>query len=71
MTTERTMAAPRLVGVAELAAALGVAESWVYNKSKVGAIPTIHVGRYLRFDVREVVRHLAAEREASRIAQGE
>lgn len=61
----------RLVGVAELSSILGVKESWVYGKSKCGEIPTIHVGRYLRFDVREVLRYLAADREAQRRAVGQ
>ena len=39
----------------ELAARLKVPLSWVYEQSRQGKIPTHRIGRYLRFDVAEVL----------------
>jgi excisionase family DNA binding protein len=61
----------RLLTVDELAQALGVKRSWVYAKSKEGAIPTVYVGRYLRFELERVRASLASAAQAARRARPE
>ena len=39
----------------ELAKRLKVPISWVYEQSRQGNIPTHRIGRYIRFDLREVL----------------
>ena len=39
----------------ELAERLRVPRSWVYEQSRLGKLPTHHVGRYLRFRLSEVL----------------
>lgn len=39
----------------ELAERLKVPLSWVYEQSRQGNIPTHRMGRYIRFDLREVI----------------
>jgi len=39
----------------ELAANLKVPVSWVYEQSRQGNIPTHRIGRYIRFDLHEVI----------------
>jgi excisionase family DNA binding protein len=39
----------------ELAGRLKIPLSWVYEQSRHGNIPTHRLGRYLRFDVKEVI----------------
>lgn len=39
----------------ELAACLKVPLSWVYEQSRQGNIPTRRLGRYIRFDLLEVI----------------
>ena len=39
----------------ELAARLKVPLSWVYEQSRQGKIPTHRIGRYIRFDLAEVI----------------
>ena len=39
----------------ELADGLKVPLSWVYEQSRMGNIPTHRIGRYLRFDLHEVL----------------
>ena len=46
---------PTLLPPEELAAKLNVPVSWVYEQSRQGTIPTHRVGRYIRFDLREVI----------------
>lgn len=43
----------------QLAARLQVPVSWVYEQSRHDKIPTHRVGRYIRFDIREVLQYLA------------
>jgi excisionase family DNA binding protein len=44
-----------LLTAEELAAQLKVPVSWVYERSRQGSIPTVRVGRYIRFRLQEVV----------------
>ncbi len=39
----------------ELAARLKLPVSWVYEQSRQGNIPTHRLGRYIRFDLTEVI----------------
>ena len=42
----------------ELADALKVPLSWVYENSRQGNIPTVKVGKYIRFELDEVILKL-------------
>lgn len=46
---------PELLEPEELAAKLKVPVSWVYEQSRQGNIPTHRIGRYIRFDLYEVI----------------
>ena len=48
----------RLVTIKELAEVLQVPVSWIYQRTRLGqtAIPHIKVGRYVRFNVEDVMR---------------
>lgn len=52
----------RLLNVGELAAHLQVPKSWIYDRTRVaeaaGGIPRVHVGKYVRFHLPEVLRWL-------------
>lgn len=43
----------------QLSARLQVPVSWVYEQSRHDKIPTHRIGRYIRFELREVVQYLA------------
>ena len=45
----------RLLKVEEVAQALNVPTSWVYKKAERGELPCVRVGRYLRFDLQQVM----------------
>ena len=45
----------RLLTPEELANRLQVPRSWVYEQSRMGNIPTHRLGRYIRFDLHEVL----------------
>ncbi len=45
----------RLLTPEELADRLQVPRSWVYEQSRQGNIPTHRLGRYIRFDLHEVL----------------
>lgn len=47
-----------LLTVDELADALKVPKSWIYDKTRKDEIPRIKVGKYLRFRLIEVIEHL-------------
>jgi excisionase family DNA binding protein len=48
--------APALLAPEDLAEKLNIPVSWVYEQSRQGNIPTHRIGRYIRFDLREVVK---------------
>jgi excisionase family DNA binding protein len=52
---ERDSQATPLLTAEELAAQLKVPVSWVYEQSRQGNIPTVRIGRYIRFRLQEVV----------------
>jgi len=48
----------KLLTPEQLAVALEVPVSWVYEQSRQGNIPTHRVGRYIRFDLAKVLASL-------------
>jgi len=44
-----------LLNPEDLAKCLNVPSSWVYEQSRQGKIPTHRIGRYIRFDLAEVI----------------
>jgi excisionase family DNA binding protein len=48
----------RLVDAQAVAERLGVPRSWVLQQARADAIPTIRLGRYVRFDLDDVDRWL-------------
>jgi len=44
-----------LLAPEDLAARLKVPLSWIYEQSRQGKIPTHRIGRYVRFDLQEVI----------------
>jgi excisionase family DNA binding protein len=61
---ETASANEKLLTVKELAKALNLSgTSWIYQKSRVGEIPMIRLGKHIRFDLDEVKKHF------SRVAQ--
>jgi len=49
-----------LLRAGELAERLGVPESWVRTEERAGRIPSVRLGKYVRFKLRYVERTLAA-----------
>jgi excisionase family DNA binding protein len=49
-----------LLRTGELAERLGVPESWVRTEERAGRIPSVRLGKYVRFKLRDVERTLAA-----------
>ena len=47
----------------QLAKKLKLPVSWVYEQSRLGNIPTHKLGRYIRFDLAEVLRSQKEKRE--------
>ena len=51
--------APNLLTAGELARHLNLPESWVRTEERLGRIPSVRLGRYVRFRLSEVERALA------------
>jgi excisionase family DNA binding protein len=49
---------PRLLNAKELAEHLGVPESWVREQARIGELPSIKLGHYVRFRLDDVQRYL-------------
>ena len=45
----------KLINAVELAEFLGVSDKWVWRACREGRIPYIHVGKYYRFRLRDVL----------------
>jgi excisionase family DNA binding protein len=45
-----------LLGARELAELFGVPESWVREQARLGILPSIKLGHYVRFRIEEVER---------------
>ena len=48
----------QLVNVDRMAEILGVPVSWLYQRTRLNAIPCVRVGKYVRFKPDEVVQFL-------------
>ena len=59
---EASGSAENLVTAGELAGHLHLPESWVRNEERLGRIPSVRLGKYIRFRVSEVERALAEKR---------
>lgn len=59
-----------LLSVEDLAAYLHIPKSWIYEKARKGSstvpVPSIRVGKYLRFDLNSVLRWLDETRGLER-----
>lgn len=53
----------QLVTVQGVAARFDVPVSWVYMKAESGELPSYKIGRYRRFEIREVEQWLQAQRQ--------
>ena len=49
----------KLLGAGELSERLNLPESWLRNEERLGRIPSIRAGKYVRFNLSEVERSLA------------
>ncbi len=49
----------KLVNASELADYLNLPESWVRNEERLGHIPSLRLGKYVRFNLNEVEKALA------------
>jgi excisionase family DNA binding protein len=49
----------RLVDAAEVAEQLGVPKTWVLESARSKAIPSVKLGRYVRFDLDDVEQWLS------------
>jgi excisionase family DNA binding protein len=50
---------PYLLNAKQLAEHLAVPESWVYEQARIGELPSIKVGHYVRFRLDDVKNYLA------------
>ena len=55
IATRRSHDSVKLIDADTLAEKLSIPVSWVYEQSRQGAIPTHRVGKYIRFDLNEVL----------------
>lgn len=54
----------RLLSAEEVAALLCVPRTWVYRAAREGDLPSIHCGRYRRFDLADVERWIEEHRRS-------
>lgn len=54
---------PGLLTAEEVAELLQVPKSWVYRASREGILPSIHLGRYVRFDWADVSRRIDQQKD--------
>jgi excisionase family DNA binding protein len=60
---EKTRTPTELLTPEELAEKLRIPVSWVYEQSRQNQIPTRRLGRYIRFDLREVLESQAYQKK--------
>jgi predicted DNA-binding transcriptional regulator AlpA len=53
---------PLLLSARATAAALGVCEKTLWQLRRDGLLPTVHVGRAIRFDRRDILRFIEASK---------
>lgn len=51
-----------LLTAKQLSEHLKVPITWVYEQSRSNKLPTVHVGRYVRFDLQAVLAYLASQK---------
>ena len=56
----------RLLTPEEVAERLRVTKKWVYAQARTGALPCVHVGRYVRFDVADIEAWIRNQRSEER-----
>jgi excisionase family DNA binding protein len=54
---------PALLKPEELAEKLNLPLSWIYERSRQGTMPTHRLGRYIRFDLQEVLQSQAYQKK--------
>jgi excisionase family DNA binding protein len=57
-TTADKDAFPKLLNAGQLAEHLGVPESWVREQARIGELPSIKLGHYVRFRLDDVQRYI-------------
>jgi excisionase family DNA binding protein len=55
----------KLLTAGELADRMNLHESWIRNEERLGRIPSIRAGRYVRFKLSEVEKNLAERKRLS------
>lgn len=55
----------RLLTASEVAEQLQVPRSWLYSAARSGTFPCVKVGRYTRFDARDVEAWVDSQRETA------
>jgi hypothetical protein len=58
-------AAENLVTAGDVARRLNLPESWVRNEERLGRLPSVRLGKYIRFRLSEVERTLAQKQRRS------
>jgi excisionase family DNA binding protein len=53
-----------LLTASQAAAMLSVRTSWVYDASRSGALPCVHIGKHIRFLRSELERWVAEQRDS-------
>ena len=61
------MRSEKLLTVQEVASRLNVPVTWIYQRTRLGqrALPHVRVGKYIRFDINEVMSFLKKNTEQS------
>lgn len=61
------MRSEKLLTVQEVASRLNVPVTWIYQRTRLGqrALPHVRVGKYIRFDINEVMAFLKKNTEQS------
>ena len=57
----------RLVNVEEMARILGVPTSWLYQRTRLNAIPCVRIGKYVRFKPAEVLASFQTAERSSEV----
>jgi excisionase family DNA binding protein len=52
----------RLLTAEEVASTLAVPTSWVYRQAREGAIPSVQLGRYVRFEASDIESWISAQK---------
>jgi excisionase family DNA binding protein len=57
---------PRLLDAKQLAEHLSVPESWVREQARIGALPSVKLGHYVRFRLDDIKEHLSTIEQRAR-----